>query len=253
MSTERLQKLLARAGFGSRRASEEIISAGRVTVNGKVAELGTKADPAKDAIKVDGKRLVLPTSHRYLVLNKPKGYITSKSDPEGRPTVMELVPLPWRKTLVPVGRLDFNTEGLLLLTSDGAFAQRVAHPSHGCRKRYAVKVKGEPSEEAIGQLRAGMVIDGRKTRPAGVRRLPTGRRKEANSWWSVEIGEGRTRQIREMFFRVGHPVQKLKRYAIGSLEDGRLRPGEWRELHQGEIDALMSGSSRKRRRARKPR
>lgn len=247
---DRVQKILARAGIASRRASEDLIRAGRVTVNGKIAELGSTADPQEDAIKVDGKRVVLPTTHRYLLLNKPKAYITSKKDPEGRSTVMELIPAPWRKGLVPVGRLDFNTEGLLLLTTDGDFAQHVSHPSHGCKKSYAVKVKGHPKRDEIQRLRDGIVIDGKRTAPAWVKKQHRGPRDARNSWWSVEIGEGRTRQIREMFFRVGHPVLKLKRESIGSLQDRRLPLGEVRELTQAEIDNLMGRPSAPRRKPR---
>lgn len=239
---DRLQKILARAGLGSRRACEDLIREGRVTVNGAVAALGESADVDQDAIKVDGKRLTLPTSHRYLLLNKPKGYITTKSDPEGRPTVMELVPPAWRKGLVPVGRLDFNTEGLLLLTSDGELAQRVSHPRYGCRKSYAVKVKGHPDSEALRQLRDGVLIEGKRTAPARVAPLDRGRRvarKLPNSWWSIDIGEGRTRQIREMCFRVGHPVLKLERVAIGGVRDPRLPSGQLRELLASEVDLLM--------------
>jgi 23S rRNA pseudouridine2605 synthase len=237
---DRLQKILARAGLGSRRACEDLLRQGRVTVNGKVATLGDSADLERDAVKIDGKRVTAPVAQRYLLLNKPKGYITTKSDPEGRPTVMELVPPPWRKGLVPVGRLDFNTEGLLLLTSDGDFAQRVSHPRYGCRKSYAVKVKGHPDRDTVKQLREGVVIDGRRTAPARVQSLDrAARRKTPNSWWSVDIGEGRTRQIREMFFRVGHSVLKLKRVAIGGLQDPRLPSGRVRELTLAEIDLLM--------------
>ncbi|MDH3403448.1 MAG: rRNA pseudouridine synthase [Acidobacteriota bacterium] len=239
---ERVQKILARAGVASRRACEELIRAGRVTVNGRVVTLGESAE-ATDAIKVDGKRIVLPAGDRYVLLNKPKGYITSKSDPEGRPTVMDLVPASWRRGLVPVGRLDFNTEGLLLLTTDGELAQRVAHPRYGCRKSYVVKVKGRPSRELIRNLRAGVVIEGRRTSPAVIRPFKApGARDAANSWWTVEIAEGRTRQIREMFFRIGHPVQKLRRVAIGTLKDPRLPPGETRELTAAEVAALMAGA-----------
>lgn len=254
---ERIHKILARAGVASRRASEDLIRAGRVTVNGKVATLGASADRT-DAIKVDGKRIVLPSRDRYLLLNKPKGYITSKSDPEGRRTVMDLVPPPWRKGLVPVGRLDFNTEGLLLLTTDGDFAQHVAHPSYGCRKSYVVKVKGRPSRELIRRLRDGVVIEGRRTSPAVIKPFKQlGARDGGNSWWTIEIGEGRTRQIREMFFRIGHPVQKLRRVAIGRLKDFRLPVGEVRELTEAEVAGLMGeprpGRPRPRRaRPRRP-
>ncbi len=254
MSEERLQKLLARAGIASRRASETLIREGRVTVNGAVASIGDRADPSSDAIKVDGRRVTFPEGHRYLVLNKPKGYITTRSDPEGRPTVMDLVPQELRRRLMPVGRLDFHTEGLLLMTTDGEFAQRIAHPSFGCRKTYAVKVKGAPDEGAIARLRRGMTVAGRRTRPARVQRIhPQGARSGANTWWSVELGEGRTRQIREMFFRVGHPVMRLRRVGIGSLRDNRLAIGEWRELTPGEVDALMAGDGDGRKRRRRPR
>jgi pseudouridine synthase len=194
----------------------------------------------------------MPTRHRYLLLNKPKGYITSKSDPQGRQTIMDLVPIPWRKGLVPVGRLDFNTEGLLLLTTDGEFAQHVSHPSHGCRKSYAVKVKGRPTRESIQRLREGIVIEGRRTARAWVKAQRRGPRDSQNSWWSVEIGEGRSRQIREMFFRVGHPVLKLHREAIGSLTDSRLPVGELRELTQLEVDDLMGRPRAPRRGTRRP-
>jgi pseudouridine synthase len=251
MMAERIQKILARAGIASRRASEDLIRAGRVTVNGRIATLGASADPT-DAIKVDGKRIVLPTRDRYVLLNKPKGYITSKSDPEGRRTVMELVPAAWRKGLVPVGRLDFNTEGLLLLTTDGGFAQQVAHPSHGCRKSYVVKVRGRPSRELIRSLREGVVIEGRRTAPAVIKPYKRADvRDGANSWWTIEIGEGRTRQIREMFFRIGHPVQKLRRVAIGRLKDSRLPVGEARELTETEVASLMGEPHAKRPRPRR--
>ncbi len=262
MTAERLQKLLARAGVASRRGAEELIRAGRVTVNGAPAELGQKVDPTRDAIKVDGRRIpAAPARHRYLLLNKPRGYVTTRSDPEGRPTVLDLVaPRHRSKALAPVGRLDFNTEGLLLLTDDGELAHRVAHPRFGCLKTYRVKVRGRPQEAALARLRAGIAIDGRPTRPARVRALSAPRARKvartetANSWWSVEIGEGRTRQIREMFQRVGHPVLKLRRVAIGPVRDPELPLGAYRELSVGEIAALRGegpppGPRRRRRRA----
>lgn len=249
MSAERLQKILARAGVSSRRKAEELIAAGRVTVNGRVAVIGDKADPEKDAVKVDGKRVQLPRRHRYLLLNKPKGYVTTVSDPEGRPTVMDLVPEQFRRALVPVGRLDFQTEGLLLLTDDGEFAQRLSHPRYRCRKTYAAKVKGVPDEAELAKLRSGVVIDGRRTSACSIRPRrpppPAGRPREAesgNSWWTLELFEGRTRQIREMFFRIGHPVQKLRRVAIGRLEDPRLPLGALRELSEREVEMLLRGT-----------
>jgi 23S rRNA pseudouridine2605 synthase len=244
LSRERLQKVMAAAGVASRRASEELIRQGRVTVNGRVAEVGSKADPAVDAIKVDGKLLGAAPAKSYLLLNKPTGYLTTRSDPEGRPTVFELIAPRHRKNLVPVGRLDYLTEGLILLTNDGDLAQKVAHPSHGCTKTYLVKVKGHPKREAIHKLSAGVVLDGRRTSPAKIQAAEVrGRRAvKENSWWTVEISEGRTRQIREMFYRVGHPVQRLKRVAIGAVQDPRLPVGSYRELTEKEIEGLRRGA-----------
>jgi len=252
MSVDRVQKILARAGVASRRKAEELIVEGRVTVNGTIVGLGDKADPREDAIKVDGKRIQLPREHTYLVLNKPKGYVTTVADPEGRPTVMDLVPPQFRKALVPVGRLDFQTEGLLLLTDDGEFALRLSHPRYNSRKTYAVKVKGTPEEAGLDKLRAGVVIDGKRTSPCKIRarKLPAGGREieAGNSWWTVELFEGRTRQIREMFFRIGHPVQKLRRVAIGRLEDPNLPLGGLRELDAKEVGMLLAGAREGERR-----
>ena len=246
MSEERLQKLLARAGLASRRGAEEFLRAGRVTVNGALASLGDKADPARDAIKVDGRLLKLPTGHRYLLLNKPRGYLVTRSDPEGRPTVYDLLPPKTARGLFPVGRLDFHSEGLLLLTDDGDLAQRVAHPRHGCTKLYRVRVRGRPDRAALDRLRSGIVIDGRRTAPARIRLLP-GPSGEANAWLEVELSEGRSRQIREMFFRVGHPVKRLKRIAIGSVSDPRLPPGGVREVTPREVARLRAGGGARRR------
>ncbi len=247
MSVERIQKILARAGVAARRKAEELIREGRVTVNGEVATLGAKADAARDAIKVDDRRIRLPRAHRYLLLNKPKGYLTAVADPAGRPTVIDLVPPPLRKALVPVGRLDFQTEGLLLLTDDGDFAQHLAHPRYGCRKTYEVKVKGVPAEAALDRLRAGIVLEGKRTSPCRiepVRRASPLREEGGNSWFRVELAEGRTRQIREMFFRAGHPVQKLRRVAIGPLSDPTLAVGALRELSEREVDVLKRATAR---------
>jgi 23S rRNA pseudouridine2605 synthase len=249
MSEERLQKTLARAGIASRRKAEEMIREGAVTINGRVAEVGDKVDPETDSIKVGGKR-VQPAGgeHRYLLLNKPRKVMSTVADPEGRKTVMDFVPPTMRKALVPVGRLDYNTEGLLLLTDDGEFAQRIAHPRYGSTKTYEVKVKGTPAETKLDRLRAGVVIEGHRTAPARITaRSPhkatlAGRRGEPegdNSWWIVEISEGRTRQIREMFFQIGHPVQKLRRVAIGPLRDPGLPIGALRELTEQEVHKLL--------------
>lgn len=243
MPTQRLQKLLARAGVASRRKAEEFIRQGRVTVNGAIATIGESADPRIDWIKLDGKRVTPPKQHTYLLLNKPRGYVTTVSDPKGRGTVLDLIAPRHRKALVPVGRLDYNTEGLLLLTDDGDFAQRVAHPRHGCTKIYAVKVRGYPAARAVERLRDGMVIDGRKMATAQVRLRKAPHGGEGNSWWTVSLQEGRTRQIRQMFQRVGHPVQKLRRVAVGGISDKQLKPGSYRRLTQGEVRRLSGEGS----------
>ncbi len=249
MSAERLQKVLARAGVGSRRQVEQLIREGRITVNGRTAELGVRADLETDAVKVDDRR-IFPAARerRYVLLNKPRGCVSTKSDPEGRPTVLDLVPQRLRPGLVPVGRLDYDTEGLLLLTDDGELAHRLAHPRFGCTKTYEVKVKGRPSETAVDRLRAGIVLDGRRTAPAsvvpraGVPGPRSGRKSSKNSWWTVVLKEGRTRQIREMFFRIGHPVSRLRRLAIGPLTDRHLHRGAWRQLDEREVASLRRAS-----------
>ncbi|MES1242220.1 MAG: pseudouridine synthase [Acidobacteriota bacterium] len=259
---ERLQKILARAGVASRRKVEEMIRQGLVTVNGQVAGIGDKADPAKDAIKVEGRRIQPHTGeHHYLLLNKPKGVMSTLSDPEGRPTVMEFIPPTLRKALVPVGRLDYYTEGLLLLTDDGEFAQRVAHPRYGSVKTYEVKVKGRPSDAALDRLRAGITLEGRKTAPAKIssRPSPVAHRRQRdddeggeNTWWVVQLTEGRTRQIREMFLHIGHPVHKLRRVSIGPLRDPDLPLGSVRELTPKEVQALLRSSGEKVKAPKRP-
>jgi len=254
MSEERIQRILARAGIASsRRKAEELIREARVTVNGQVAEIGAKADPAKDAIKVDGKR-VHPHEgpYRYLVLNKPRGVMSTVSDPQERKTVMDFVPPAFRKALVPVGRLDFDSEGLILLTDDGEFAQHVAHPRYGGSKTYEVKVKGEPSAAQLDLLREGIVLEGKRTVPARISQRVKGPQRRRggdddeghNTWWTVELTEGRTRQIREMFLRIGHPVQKLRRVAIGPLRDPHLPTGAVRELTEREVETLRRITAR---------
>ncbi len=246
MSAERLQKILAAAGVASRRKAEELIRQGRVTVNGQVASLGDKADPEVEAVKLDGKRIRPSTRpHRYLLLNKPRKVMSTRSDPRARPTVYDLLAPTDRKLLKTVGRLDYNSDGLILLTDDGEFANRVAHPRYGCRKTYAVKVKGTPDDDKLDKLRRGITLEGKRTAPARIRRLkkPRGGRQAVNSWWEVELAEGRTRQIREMFYRIGHPVQRLTRVAIGSLSDPKLESGSYRELTPAEV-ARLAGRKR---------
>jgi len=249
VTAERLQKILARAGVAARRKAEELIREGRVTVNGEVAGLGDKADPASDAIKVDGKRVQVGGGRHYLLLNKPKGVLTAASDPAGRPTVLDFVPPAFRRALVPVGRLDFQTEGLLVLTDDGELAQRLSHPRYGCRKTYEVKVKGVPEDRDLDRLRRGIVLDGKRTAPCRIEplRVTAVRGEEGgNAWFRVELSEGRTRQIREMFFRIGNPVQKLKRTAIGPLTDRDLPVGALRELTDHELRLLRAATAREK-------
>ena len=251
MSKERLQKIIARAGLASRRAAEEWIRQGRVKVNGQVVDIGAQADPDHDAILVDGKRLQLPRKHIYFLLNKPRGCVTSCSDPQGRQTVLDLIPPRYRKGLVPAGRLDFDSEGLVVLTSDGDLVLKITHPRYGCTKTYEVKVKGIPSEATMRRFRDGIVIDGKRTAPAKASLLhrPRPGKGEKNSWWTVEIGEGRKRQLREMFFRLGFPVQRLKRVGIGKVSDPGLPVGSYRWLDSDEV-SILRGDGKKARKSR---
>jgi pseudouridine synthase len=236
---QRLQKLIAAAGITSRRHAEELIAARHVTVNGKVVtELGAKADSETDHIKVKG-RLINPLLQKhenvYVLLNKPKGYLSSMSDPKGRPLVTDLVPSSLGR-LHSVGRLDFNTEGLLLLTNDGDFTNYLTSARNRVAKVYEVKVKGVPSEKAIARLRQGIRLDdGQRTAPAEIRKL---RETGANAWFEVTLHEGRNQQIRRMFDAIGHSVLKLSRVRIGRLQDARLKSGEWRLLTDAELRHL---------------
>ena len=251
MALERLQKLISRSGLASRRKAEEWIVEGRVTVNGKVVrELGSKADWSTDRIKVDGKAVRPPSRMVYLALHKPRGYVTTRSDPEGRPTVMDFLERLGER-VYPVGRLDYHSEGLLLLTNDGNFANRIMTASAGILKTYWVKVKGLPDEKRIEELRQGILLDSRRTLPARIRLLrSTGRgarEASANSWYEVILSEGRQNQVRRMFEWIGHPVQKLKRVRIGPITLGNLPPGQTRQLTSGEVRAVTSlGPSRAR-------
>ncbi len=233
---ERLQKILARAGIASRRKAEELIREGRVTVNGQVATLGMKADIQQDYIKVDGKLVLKPEPKTYIMLNKPKGVLTTLEDPEGRPTIKELI-RGVRFRVYPVGRLDFYSEGLLLLTNDGELAYRIIHPSHKVPKTYLVKVKGIIEEKDLEKLRRGIKLEDGITAPAQIRRIRMPK-TEKNSWLEVVIYEGKKRQIRRMFQRVGHPVLKLKRTRIDGISLGDLKPGQWRYLTSEEIKRL---------------
>jgi len=242
---DRLQKILAAAGVASRRKAEEWIAAGRVAVNGKVVtELGSKADPVTDNITVDGKPLQPPQRSVYLLLNKPKGYITTVSDPEGRPTVMDLLG-DFRERVYPIGRLDYASEGLLLLTNDGALAQQLTKATSHVPKTYHVKISGKSSEQTLQRLRNGITIrldDGRRVRlsPTKIRLLEDAR----NPWYEITLIEGRNRQIRRMFEEVGHHVEKIKRVQLGPLTLD-LAPGKFRALTEREVQALKESSARK--------
>src|SRR5271163_5374751 len=244
---ERLQKIIAAAGVTSRRKAEELILAGRVQVNGQtIVELGSKADATLDHVRVDGKLLAKrgqgANRLRYAVLNKPRGYITSASDPEGRPTVMEF--FPGKPRVFPVGRLDYQSEGLLLMTNDGELANLLTRAANKVEKVYLVKISGKPREEALNQLRAGIMIDKGRTKeeklgrvltqPAGIRRV----RDAENPWYEVTLTEGRNREIRKMFEEVGHFVEKIRRVGYGPLVLD-VEPGEARELTQEEVLALQ--------------
>ena len=279
MALERLQKIISRAGVASRRKAEELILGGRVSVDGVVVrELGTKADSATAQIRVDSKPLRPPRNIVYLALNKPRECVTTLSDPEGRPTVMDFLK-GVKERVYPVGRLDYHTEGLLLLTNDGDFANRILSAGSGIPKTYWVKVAGRPAEEDLEKLRRGIVLEGRRTRPARIRPLSragkrpsrdpstslrAGRQRadilsrrhgavrpltarsfsskertgDGNPWFEIILEEGRQNQIRRMFERVGHPVRKLKRVRIGTVSLGSLPSGQYRSLTPAEIAGL---------------
>ncbi|HUE83578.1 MAG TPA: pseudouridine synthase [Pyrinomonadaceae bacterium] len=249
---ERLQKLIAAAGITSRRHAEELIKAGEVSVNGKVVtELGTRADPEKDHIKVKGRlinSLLGNREKRYVLMNKPKGYLSSASDPEGRPLVTDLLPSSLGR-LYPVGRLDFNTEGLLLLTNDGEFTNFITSARNGVLKIYEAKVKGLPPEPAVARLRKGVLLDEKvRTAPAEIKKIGE---TASNAWYEVILRQGRNQQIRRMFDSIGHSVLKLKRIQIGSLRDDNLRSGEWRFLSPTEVKRLLRANKQRKPRSAK--
>ena len=237
----RLQKILSTAGIASRRTAEELIAQGRVMVNGQtVTELGTKADPARDDIRVDGRRVKAPAGRRYILLYKPRGYITTRSDPQRRPTVLDLLTKGGvREYVYPVGRLDYDSEGLLILTSDGDLAARLTHPRHGVEREYHVRVKGVPEERQIERLTRGIMLEGRRTAPATI---TLHKLLEAESGTqavlSIVLREGRNRQVRNMCDAIGHPVVRLRRVRIGPITDDRIRPGEFRDLDEREVRLL---------------
>ncbi|HVZ23360.1 MAG TPA: pseudouridine synthase [Vicinamibacterales bacterium] len=255
---QRLQKLLSQAGIASRRAAEQLIADGRVSVNGRtIREMGVKADPSVDDVRVDGRRLKGAQRLRYVLLYKPAGYVTTRADPQRRRTVMDLL-AGVREYVYPVGRLDYDSEGLLLLTNDGDLAAGLTHPRHGVERTYEARVAGIPSAEALDRLRHGIPLDGRRTLPADVvllnpQRGPAKagpydrgdeRRDAREGVLRITIREGRNRQVRRMCEAVGHPVRRLARTRIGTIADRQLKPGEWRELTDAEVRRLRDLASR---------
>ena len=231
MVTDRLQKVIANAGVCSRRKAEMLIQEGRVTVNGRsINRPGAKVDIACDHVRVDGKRIRPPGRQTYLLLNKPRGYLCTLSDPAGRPLVSQLI-RGCPPGVSTVGRLDFNTEGLLLLTNDGQFANRVASAGPHCPKTYVAKVRGTPSRAILAKISKGLSLEGKKLAPCKI----AVERQADNCWLRITLVEGRNNQIRKVFDRVGHSVIKLRRVQIGFLKDGRLKPGEYRHLSRQEV------------------
>ena len=226
---ERLQKVLARIGIGSRRVCEDLIAAGRITVNGLVADLGRRVDPEVDEVALDGTPIGVKPGLVHYLLNKPAGVITTADDPQGRPTVLSLVPDEPR--VFPVGRLDMDTEGLLLLTNDGALTHRLTHPSFGVEKEYLAHLEGSPTRAELRQLREGIELDDGPTAPADASLV-------APTILKLTIHEGRNRQVRRMCDAIGHPVLRLVRSRIGPIADRRLKPGQWRSLTSDELRAL---------------
>jgi len=230
---------LADRGLASRRKAEDLIREGRVTVNGKVAVIGEKADPEKDAIKLDGRRLSVSPEKMYVLFYKPKNVVTTLRDPEDRPTVMDLLPIP-KPRLFPVGRLDYDAEGVILLTNDGDLAHQLAHPSHEVPRTYWVKVKGKPEKEEMQRLSRGIRLEDGITAPCAIAPL---RETEGNTWVEMVLHQGKNRQVKRMWEKIGYPVLKLKRVGFGGLKLGSLQPGEYRLLRPEEVQKLKGRAS----------
>jgi 23S rRNA pseudouridine2605 synthase len=248
MASERLQKLIARAGLASRRGAEQLIADGRVRVNGRRASLGDSADPQRDAIEVDGRPLAAAETPIHLAVHKPRGYLSSARDERGRRSVVTLVQAGGAR-LWPAGRLDVESEGLMILTNDGEWANRVLHPRYGNEREYAALVDPAPSAAALARLRAGITLDDGTARLISARRGPPPRevarsRSERGEWLRVQIGEGRKREVRRLFVAVGTNVERLVRVRIGTLTLAGLREGEWRHLRRGEVAALSGSRTR---------
>jgi len=233
---QRLQKILAKAGIASRRKAEELIKEGKVRVDGKVVtEMGTKVDPDAQDIECDGIHVAAREKKIYILLHKPAGFLSTVHDPQGRPIVTDLLPQV-KERVYPVGRLDLDTEGALLLSNDGELAQKILHPSHEVNKTYVAKVKGKPNTKKLAALSRGITLEGRKTWPADIEVLQT---EPQTTTIKIIIHEGRKRQVRKMFDAVGHPVLQLKRTAYGQLELGDLRPGKYRFLSPEDIKMIF--------------
>jgi len=248
LARERLQKILSKAGIASRRKAETLVREGRVQVNGAaVTRLDFKADPSEDHIRVNGKLIKRLEPKIYIALNKPRGFLCTRMDPLGRPVVTDLLK-GVKCHPYPVGRLDADSEGLVILTTDGDFFQRTAHPRHHTRRTYLVKVKGLPDRTEVRLLRRGIKLDDGMTQPADVRLIKA---LKANSWWTVVVREGRNRLVRRMFEKIRHPVLRLRRVKYGSVELGQLRPGQYRFLRRDEVEPLLFGPGHGPRRADK--
>lgn len=235
----KVQKILSEWGVASRRKAEELIREGRVAINGRPAQVGDRADPAKDHIRVDGRRISLPPQKIYILLNKPKGVVTTTDDPEGRKTVLDFLPAHNRR-LYPVGRLDYDAEGLLLLTNDGELSHRLSHPSFRIPRTYRVKVKGRPTSAEIRRLSQGIYLEDGRTAPCRTASLGG---SEENLWLEMVLSEGRNRQVKRMWEKLGYPVLKLKRVGFAGLSLGKLQPGEYRALRPAEVQKLKKLSS----------
>jgi 23S rRNA pseudouridine2605 synthase len=246
MSPVRLNKLLSQTGVASRRMADELMRQGRVSVNGTtVTELGTKADPDRDDVRVDGRRLKLKVERRYLLLYKPRGIVSTRSDPQRRKTVVDLVAAAGvQGYFYPVGRLDYDSEGLILLTNDGEFAERVTHPRYELNRTYEALVAGVPDERDLDRLRRGVTIDGQRTLPAEVRLVRVIDAGDgAQAVLELTLREGRNRQVRYMCDAIGHPVDRLRRTRIGTISDRGMRTGQIRDLTPAEIKSLMGGKT----------
>jgi pseudouridine synthase len=246
MPEERLQKIIARSGLCSRRDADQMVADGRVTVDGRVAKPGEKADPGTAHIKVDGRSLKAPQALRYLLLYKPRGVMTTCDDPEERKTVLDIVRPVVRERVYPVGRLDYHSEGLLILTNDGELAARVAHPRYGVVREYLVRIRGDLSRPEYHKLMTGGEVDGRHVKPLRAQRDSKARGGKS-TWWRIEVTEGRTHEVRELFFKTGHPVQRLCRTAIGPLRDDTLKPGDFRIITDSELKVLRKATAKPKR------